>query len=829
MADNNSIQADTLQNFNNANGNGLGLLSIKEIIYKYLSYLPLILLIFFISFACGIAYNRYATPVYKASAKVFVKNGEENSAYPAGQDSKDVLQMALVGNGKVINLDNEIIRLKSLALLSQVVEKNNFNINIINVGRNNNIYKSAPFKFSVFQVKDSSIGYQIKAIEVNNQGVTIELNGKASFMQYGTIGGDSTWQYSFNKSGFIQKDIKEPFFCSWQPIAIEAGKISKNLTVAPFSKTTSLLQLDLRTDSPERGIDILNAIINQNSSINLVNKSLSAKNTINFINDRLLLLAKELTDVEDDLSSLRKNNQLFDLGNYTGIMMGKTEQVDLKLQEIEFKNLLITDLLSYVQQPNNIDSLVPINFGIDNGSLNQTIGKYNETLLKKKREKPFNAFKNSIIQDYDNQLKNTRVSIIEMLKNLKNTNLQILAIEKQKKAELNNEIGKIPEKERALQEILSKVAIKKELYLYLLKKREETAIASSTTLSNYEQLDTAVASFEPIEPNKTNIRNFSMLIGIILPIFIIYVIGLFNDKVTTREEVQKKLGIAVAGEVSHVSNDRDFVFVNSRHVVAEQFRLLRANLQYLLHDINNCKVIMITSTMSGEGKSFISANLAASLALLDKKVAFLQLDLRKGKNSPALEKIWQTALYKKGISNYLIGQIQNPEELYLETKEYPGLHLYFSGPVPPNPAELIMSEKNKNFILNLKNKYDFIVIDSAPVGLVSDAFLLSDTVDLTLYILRQRYTLKKQMDYINEINSNHKFKRMAVIVNDVVVGGRYGYYGYNYTYGYSYTSIYGYGYKYANTYTRNSYFNMDSELKLPWWVKLTQWFGKFKK
>jgi capsular exopolysaccharide synthesis family protein len=807
--------------------------SIKELLFKYLSHLPLIVTVFCISVGAGILYTRYATPIYKASARMFVKNGEENSVYPAGQDSRDVLQMALVGGGKVINLDNEIIRIKAMDLMKQVVRKYGFNINIINLGRfrNSNIYTQAAIRFNVNSVKDSSKSYSLEIRRLGPKGVTI-VNGKSigapDFIPYGRLIQASDWSFTVLPTGYISSDLDEPYSCTWVPVDAEASRIAGKLNAVAYSKTTSILQLELRTDNPIRGMDILNALVTEYSRNNVETKKISARNTIGFIDDRLALLSKELAEEDEKLVALRKDGNMLDLATYKERMMKKLSESDDKLDNLKINSLLIELLRDYMNSPAKVDSLIPVNIGLDNSMLTVNIAKYNELLLKRKREKQFNT-DNIVVRDLDIQLKNLKLTIDQNLLNLKKANESLLNEYYSKRASLDKEASTIPDKEKVLKDILGKVNIKNELFLYLLKKREETAITSSTTLSNYEQIDKAAASFIPIEPKTENIRNFSILIGLVLPLLLIYMIDLFNDKITTKEEIQKKLNISIAGEVSHISNDKDFVFAFNRHLVSEQFRLLRTNLQFLLHDNSGSKVIMITSTMSGEGKSFISSNLAVGLSLLNKKVAFLQYDLRKGKTSPAMELHYSKYQSNKGIVNYLIGQTDDIKGLSVRSSEYPNLDVYFSGPIPPNPTELLTGERAKRIINDLRRDYDYIIIDSAPVGLVSDAFLCAEHADLVLYILRQRFTLKKQMEYIAEVKHSEKFKSLALVINDVVVGGRYGYYGYNYSYGYGYASMYGYGYKYTNLYQKGNGYVDEIDIQLPWWIRFTRFLNRFSK
>ena len=353
----------------------------------------------------------------------------------------------------------------------------------------------------------------------------------------------------------------------------------------------------------------------------------------------------------------------------------------------------------------------------------------------------------------------------------------------------------------------------------MLNKKEETNITTSSTVSNYVQLAPAFSSPVPFEPKTGNIRMFTLLLGLIIPVLIIYLIDLMNDKLTTKEDITKKTNLPIVGEVSHVDKALGTVVVNqSRNIIAEQFRIMRSNLQFLfkVNDHSN-KTILITSSISGEGKSFISLNLAAVLSLSGKKVALLEFDLRKMRSTRYAGENQNS----KGITNYLIGQVNDHRDIITHIDHYPDLHIYRSGPIPPNPGELVMGERVEQLIQTLKKEYDYLVIDSAPVGLVSDSYALVNYSDTVIYVLRQRYTFKRQIELVDEIAQSGKLKNVALVVNDVQLGGKYGYYGYGYGYGYGYIYRYGFGYRYGYGYGsyaskyfkkgRDGYFDMPNK------------------
>jgi capsular exopolysaccharide synthesis family protein len=377
-------------------------------------------------------------------------------------------------------------------------------------------------------------------------------------------------------------------------------------------------------------------------------------------------------------------------------------------------------------------------------------------------------------------------------------------------------LGKIPEKQRRLMEIERQQKVKENLYLYLLQRKEEIAITTASTDPAYEALNPSEGSIIPIEPDAGKINLFSILFGLLAPIGIIYLKELLNDKLYTREDITKRTKAPIVGEIGHVDDNRNLVVAHeSRNIISEQFRIVRSNLDFFMAN-QSWKTILVTSTISAEGKSFISVNLAAVLALSGKRVALLEFDLRR----PRIMKNLGFEKPTKGIANILLGHATIDEVMY-PMAGFENLHIYPSGIVAPNPGELVLSDNNRLFFEEMKKRYDHIIIDSAPVGLVSDTFSLAPFVDTTLFVIRHRYTYKRQVEFIDEVYQQRKLPRLWMIVNDLKMGARFGYYGYGYGKGYGY----GYGYGYAYGGKRKGYQSSGADdyydVQVPSWWKRT--------
>ncbi|MFN3794250.1 MAG: polysaccharide biosynthesis tyrosine autokinase [Chitinophagaceae bacterium] len=804
--------------------------SLSELLFKYLSFLPLILLFFTISVGVGYVYVRYKEPVYKASIQMLVKfeDAKQNLS-----DGNDLIQRAL-RETKQLNIDNEITKLKSLDLLTRVAKDGGLNVKIRNLGRfrSSTLYHESPISLEILKVLDSTSSFELRFRKFDSRSAHLEEGFSIS---------ENIKSIDFNKiysnKGVVFRIIKkqdfsefnEPISFLYEPPIQTARKISGALTVASIGKT-SIIQIELKDDNPIRAKEILDKLVEIFQVQDVEAKKTASINTINFINERMKDVSEEIDTLESKILELKMKTPFNEVGPAYEFVKNRIISTDEASQKIILQNEIVGMLEEYLKKDQNENRSVPTDLGIENVYLFQALREYNNLQLAYERDKQqyINSESNKYLADYRLKLKELRYNIFEILKNIRLENNKRIGVFEDKLNTLTSSLSKLPETERQLKNVQTQGNIKRELYLYLLKRKEEIGITSATFVSNYSVIDAAFASLVPVEPRTENIRNFSMLIGLIIPILLIYLIDIFNDKVTLRDQIVKKVNMPIAGEVTHVADPSKFVFNQSRSLVSEQFRILRTNLTFLFKGAAQSKVILITSTISGEGKSFVSSNLAAALSLTEKKVALLLFDLRKLNTSAAIDKILGNQK-NKGITNYLIGQADDFYSLKVLDMEYENLHIYPAGPIPPNPAELLLSSNMKGLFDKLRNEYDYIVVDSAPVGLVSDAFILQEYADITLYIVRQQYTLLKQLDFISEINETQKLRSLSIVVNDVKMAGRYGYYGYNYSYGYSYAYKYGYGYKgskSAGNYYGDSY--LSDGIALPWWAKIMRLFSRKK-
>jgi capsular exopolysaccharide synthesis family protein len=756
-------------------------LSVKDLLKKYVAYWPVFILSFGIFIGGAILYLRKATPKYIASALILVK-GEKKSTSP-----EDLISTALVAT-KSSNMENELQLMRSSGLMEHIVLENQFNISYFILGRvkSTDIYMDAPFRLIVQKIADSAKGFTVIVKNLTNAGVKIEYgpksNKKSSNLNWNTPYTMDGFQFVLAPRGKAESGNGQ-YMAIWSPVKQTAGEIANKVTVDWLDKKTTIIKLDILIENLERGKDILDALVKEYDRADLEEKTIASRNTIRFIDDRLDIISNELSGVEGNLENYQGQNQIINVESQSGQAFSNSNDVSKDILDLNIQKGVVQQIQGYFNNPDNPGKLVPSSLGINDPTLGTLISKYNELELKKQMEKPRLSNNSIVLKDLENQINDVKGSVLENLQNIdKNLNLQQSSLQ-QKNNQYKQFLSSLPRKERVMQEIKRKQSITEGLYLYLLQKREEASIsAGSANVSVYKQIDKA-SGYGPVEPNSRNIIMIAVLLGLLMPVGLIVLLDQLNDKVTTRNDITSKLAIPILGELINIPRRKTKgILVMNRDLYGEQFRLIRTNLA-LSEKINKSQVILVTSSNISEGKSMVSLNLAAVLAVPGKKVALLEFDLRK----PGIVKNLGISNIK-GISDYLSGQTIDLSEIYKVSDDIPTLHIYPAGPIPTNPADLLLNENMAPLFEVLRRRYDYIVVDTAPVGLVTDAFILNRYTDQSIYVIRQRQTLKKQLEFLNDIYVNGRLTEMGLIINDVKTGGKY---GSGYGYGQNYNYVYG--------------------------------------
>ncbi len=744
-------------------------LGVKDLFFKYIRFLPLIILSVSIALFGAYIYLRYTLPEFQTVGTLLIKNESSGRG-----DKFEELFMSQ----NTQNIQNDLEVLKSRQLMERVVRQKNLNVNYYAIGKikSPNIYTEGPFVLDAFEVYDSS----------NNHSINVKLEGNEQF----TLNGESV-KFKFGqlvKNNFgvfrLQKTIaggnSGEYNIVWQPVRSAASNLVQNLAVLPKSNGTGILILTLKGPHPLQGSDIINQLMIEYQKYSVEEKNEKVIQTLNFIDDRSVLIGKELDSVQKNLLNYQQANNLIDIETQSAENFSKQIEYDTKINEQQAQLGLVEILQNYLKDKRNNFTNVPSSLGLGDGTLNGLIGGYNQIQLERKTMVDGGIpATNPLVKQKDDQIEKIRENIIEGLSNLKKLSNVLLTDLKTKNALTKNSIKELPAKTLEYFELKRQVEGKQELYKILLEKREETSISRAATTANSKIVEKAFPNFTPVKPIPRTIQLYAILIGIAIPVLLIFIAEVSNDKIQTRSDIEKITDSPILGEVGHSYDEKSMVVTKTnRGMVAEQFRIIRSNLQFIIGKVEK-PVILVTSSFSGEGKSFISLNVGAVMALAGKKTIVLEFDIRKPKVMSGLN-----LPKSSGITHFVLGKA-NFDELPVPVPDTENLYVLPCGPVPPNPAEFLLDPNIAILFQHLKEKFDVIIIDTAPIGMVSDAMTLGEYSNNTLFIVRQGYTFKKQVTLVQELYTQKKMPKISVIINDVQTKPGYGYYGYG-RYGYGY-------------------------------------------
>ena len=580
-----------------------------------------------------------------------------------------------------------------------------------------------------------------------------------------------------------------------KPLAVAKG-YCKNMTIEPTSKTTSVAVISLKNSNVQRGKDFINKLLEMYNINTNNDKNEVAQKTAEFINERISIISKELGSTEKDLESFKRVAGITDLTSDAQIALTGSAEYEKKRVENQTQINLLQDLQKYMQ--NEGYEVLPSNIGLQDLNLAAAINRYNDVLVERKRLLRTSTENNPTIINLDTSIsamkENVQVSLDRVLRGLYIT-----------KADLDREanrysrrISEAPGQEREFVSIARQQEIKAGLYLMLLQKREENAITLAATANNAKIIDDAIADDAPVSPRSKITYLIALILGLGIPVGVIYLLELAKFKIEGRADVEKLTSAPIVGDIPLTDEKQGAiaVFENQNNLMSETFRNVRTNLQFMLG--NDKKVILVTSTVSGEGKSFISGNLAISLSLLGKKVVIVGLDIRK----PGLNKVFNISKREQGITQYLANPEKNLMDLVQLSDVSKNLYILPGGTVPPNPTELLARDGLDKAIETLKKNFEYVILDTAPVGMVTDTLLIGRVADLSVYVCRADYTRKNEYTLINELIDGNKLPNLCTVINGLDLKKRK--YGYYYGYGkygkyYGYGKRYGYGYGYGET------------------------------
>ena len=801
-------------NFNEAQESKEENIDVKELLFKYLIHWP-----WFVGavVACLIAawvYLHMSTPVYNISATVLIKDDKKGGSAGMLSGLESLGLDGMVSSSQ--NIDNEIEVLRSKTIVKEVVEDLGLYISYTDKDEfpSRNMYKTSPVQVSLTP-QEADLLEKPMTVEMTLQPQgSIDVNVKI---------GDDEYQKHFEKLPAVfptdkgtlaffltpdsvlsskrtseettdsEKTTRNITATINKPLAV-AKAYCKNMTIEPTSKTTSVAVISLKNSNVQRGKDFINKLLEMYNINTNNDKNEVAQKTAEFINERISIISKELGSTEKDLESFNRGAGITDLTSDAQIALTGSAEYEKKRVENQTQINLLQDLQRYMQ--NEGYEVLPSNIGLQDVNLAAAINRYNDVLVERKRLLRTSTENNPTIINLDTSIsamkENVQVSLDRVLRGLFITKADL----DREASRYSRRISEAPGQEREFVNIARQQEIKAGLYLMLLQKREENAITLAATANNAKIIDEAIADDAPVSPRSKITYLIALILGVGIPVGVIYLLELTKFKIEGRADVEKLTSAPIVGDIPLTDEKQGAiaVFENQNNLMSETFRNIRTNLQFMLE--NDKKVILVTSTVSGEGKSFISANLAISLSLLGKKVVIVGLDIRK----PGLNKVFNIPRKEIGITQYLANPENNLMDLVQLSDVSKNLYILPGGTVPPNPTELLARDGLDKAIETLKKNFDYVIMDTAPVGMVTDTLLIGRVADLSVYVCRADYTHKNEYTLINELAEKDKLPSLCTVINGLDLKRRK--YGYYYGYGkygkyYGYGKRYGYGYGYG--------------------------------
>ncbi|WP_290080121.1 GumC family protein [Bacteroides acidifaciens] len=783
-------------------------INIQEILFRYLIHWPWFVVSVIVCVAVAWGYLRLATPVYNVSATVLIKDEKKGGGANMSSELEKMGMNGFVSSSS--NIENEIEVLTSRTLAREVVSSLGLFVTYMDEDKfpKRELYRTSPVLVSLTPQEADKLPQTMEVgMSLHPSGV-MDVQIKVREKEYrkrfdklpavlptdeGTVAFfanndtlSSVRPESVTKERHITAYINRPF-------SVAKG-YAGSLSITPTSKATSVVTVSLKNSNTQRGKDYIDKLLEM-YNVNANNeKNEVAQRTAEFIDERIGIISKELGSTERDLENFKRSAGITDLTSEAQIALAGNAEYEKKRVENQTQINLVMDLQRYLQGTEY--EVLPSNVGLQDAGVAGAIDRYNEMVSERNRLLRTSTESNPAIVNLNASIRamrgNIQTTLDATLKGLEITKTDLV----REAGRYSRRISDAPTQERQFVSIARQQEIKSGLYLMLLQKREENAIVLAAIANNAKIIDEAQAEGAPISPKRSTIYLAALIFGIGIPVGIIYLIGLTKFKVEGRADVEKLTSLPVIGDVPLADEKTGSiaVFENQNNLMSETFRNVRTNLQFMLENGKN--VILVTSTISGEGKSFISANLAISLSLLGKKVVIVGLDIRK----PGLNTVFNIPKKDHGITQFLTNPAINLMDLVQPSDINKNLYILPGGTVPPNPTELLARDGLEKAVETLRKNFDYVILDTAPIGMVTDTLLIGRVADLSVYVCRADYTRKAEFTLINELAENNKLPNLCIAINGLNLQKKK--YGYYYGYGrygkyYGYGKRYGYGYGYG--------------------------------
>lgn len=741
----------------------------RETLDKYLYHWPLFLIGLLITLTGAFFYLKTAKPLYEIKATLLVQDEQKTP-----QDEKTLQEIDVTTSSSKL-AENEVEVLKSRQLINQVVE--NLQLNVTYTQKNglvsDDLYGKSPVKLIIEKTSAELNGQFLQIIINDNNTFGLkDAEGKTNTLQFNKPYNSSFGTWHLTPTSFIKDYKNTEITITVLDPEETATTLQQELDASLLNKMAPTIGLLINDEVQQRGKDILNVLITYYNEASISEKNRITQSTLNFIDKRLDSLSRELNSAEREVEGFRSSRGLTDISSQSQVYLQNVQTNDNKLNEVNVQLNVIEGIERYVNNLQNTNN-VPSTLGITDPALNSSIEQLAQLQLQRQKLLATTPEGSPLFETLNRQIQTTKAGIKESVRNIKSSLVTTKRELQSFNSKFESSIKDIPGQERQFIGMKRQQGVKESLYVYLLQKREEISLSYASTIADARIVDNAYLSLKN-DPTPALIYGMSVLLGLLLPITLLWGREKVYNRIISRKEIESYIGNPILGELSYERSKTPLVALNkSNFEIGEEFRALRTNLHFLHEKKQTGRVTLFTSSIAGEGKSFVSSNTALTLAASSRKTILLELDLRK----PKISEMFSLPNAHPGVSNFLNGT-SAIEDIIQPSGVHANLDVIGSGPFPSNPSELLEQPELDNLFAWLRNNYDDIIIDTPPVNLVTDAMILARVSDVTIYVVQQGFTFKSLLPFIKKLFNEQHFPKMKIVFNGIEKG-RYGY-GQNY-------------------------------------------------